>query len=269
MSFTHDHNTRSKKPLSFEDAMEKMENNIIDQISSLKADVNSMKDEFLNMKDVIIKRLQDENELLRARCSKLEDKVVSLETSVNQVEQYGRRNNIVISGIPDDIDDDELEDAVTSIMQDVEVVVQSGDIEACHRIGKSDRKTSSKKTIVRFINRKYCKKALINRKKLRNVNSETKYNFSRNNQIFINENLTRSNESLAFCGRKLKKNGVIHSCFTKDGVVHIKRTEQSKPLKVHHMNQLYDAFPEFEFFEDDGSELYHDASPNVTGQSSY
>ena len=58
-------------------------------------------------------------------------------------------------------------------MQDVEVVVQSGDIEASHRIGKSDRKTSSKKTIVRFINRKYCKKALINREKLRNVNSET------------------------------------------------------------------------------------------------
>ena len=78
MSFTHDHNTRSKKPLSFEDAMEKMENTIIDQISSLKADVNSMKDEFLNTKDVIIKCLQDENELLRARCSKLEDKVVSL-----------------------------------------------------------------------------------------------------------------------------------------------------------------------------------------------
>ena len=167
MSFTHDHNTRSKKPLSFEDAMENMENNIIDQISSLKADVNSMKDEFLNMKDVIIKHLQDENELLKARCSKLEDKVVSLETSVNQVEQYGRRNNIVIPGIPDDSDDDELEDAVTSIMQDVEVVVQSGDIETCHRIGKSDQKTSSEKTIVRFINCKYCKKALINRKKLK------------------------------------------------------------------------------------------------------
>ena len=46
-----------------------------------------MKDEFLNMKDVIIKHLQDENELLCSRCSKLEDKVVSLESSVNQVEQ--------------------------------------------------------------------------------------------------------------------------------------------------------------------------------------
>ena len=38
------------------------------------------------MKDVIIKCLQDENELLRSRCSKVEDKVVSLESSVNQVE---------------------------------------------------------------------------------------------------------------------------------------------------------------------------------------
>ena len=54
MSIIHDHNTRSKKQLSFEDAMEKMESNILEQISSLKVDVRSMKDKFLNMKDVII-----------------------------------------------------------------------------------------------------------------------------------------------------------------------------------------------------------------------
>ena len=207
------------------------------------------------LKDVIIKCLQDENTLLiRSRCSKLEDKVVSLESSVNQVEQYGRRNNIVISGIPDDVADD-LEDAVTSIMEDVDVIVQNGDIEVCHRIGKSDQKTSSKKTIVRFINRKYCKKALVNRKKLININSEMKYNFSRNNKIFINENLTRENESIAFCGRKLKRNSKIHSCFTRDGIVFINKTEKSKAFKVHHMNALYDAFPEFDFF-DDGSEFF-------------
>ena len=200
----HDHNTRSKKHLSFEDAMEKMESNILEQISSLKVDVRSMKDKFLNMKDVIIKCLQDENTLLRSRCSKLEDKVVSLESSVNQVEQYGRRNNIVISGIPDDVADDDLEDVVTSIMEDVDVIVKNGDIEACHRIGKSDQKTSSKKTIVRFINHKYCKKALVNRKKPININSEMKYNFSRNNKIFINENLTHANESIALCGRRLE-----------------------------------------------------------------
>ena len=97
---------------------------------------------------------------------------------MNQVEQYGRRNNIVISGIPDDVADDDLENAVTSIMEDVDVIVQNGDIEACHRIGKSDQKTSSKKNIVRFINCKYCKKAIVNTKNLVNINSEMKYNFS-------------------------------------------------------------------------------------------
>ena len=119
--------------------MEKMESNILEQISSLKVDVRSMKDKFLNMKNVIIKCLQDENALLRSRCSKLEDKVDSLESSVNQVEQYGRKNNIVIFGIPDDVADDDLEDAVTSIMEDVDVIVQNGDIETCRRIGKSDQ----------------------------------------------------------------------------------------------------------------------------------
>ena len=176
---SHDHNTRSKKQLSLEDALEKMEGNILEHISNLNVEVKSMKDEFLNMKDVIIKQLQEENELLCSRCSKLENKIqVSLEQSVNQVKQYGRRNNIVIAGIPDDTTDDNLEDAVTSIMEDVDVFIQNGDIEAFHRIGKSDKKTSSKKTIVRFVNGKYCKKALINRKKLVNINSETKYNFS-------------------------------------------------------------------------------------------
>ena len=129
MPIIHDHNTRSKKQLSFEDAKVKMESNILEQISSLKVDVRSMKDKFLNMNNVIIKCLQDENALLRSRCSKLEDKVDSLESSVIQAEQYGRRNNIVIiSGIPDDIADDDSEDAVTSITEDVDVIVQNGDI---------------------------------------------------------------------------------------------------------------------------------------------
>ena len=42
----------------------------------------------------------------------------------------------------------------------------------------------------------------------------------------------------------------------------------SKDLKVH-MSFLHAAFPEFEFFENDVSELFHNASPNVSGQSSY
>ena len=80
------------------------------------------------LQDVIIKRLQDENELLHAKYNKLENKVVSLESSINQVEQYGRRNNIVISNIPNDIGDNDLQNTVVDTMKDVDVGINSSDI---------------------------------------------------------------------------------------------------------------------------------------------
>ena len=47
-----------------------------------------------------------------------------------------------------------------------------------------------------------------------------------------------------------------------------RKTSTRKHLK-YIMSFLYDAFPDFDFFEDDGSELFHDALPNVSSQSIY
>ena len=95
--------------------------------------------------------MQDENVILRNRCS-------------NKLEQYGRRNNIIISGIPDSVKTEDLEESVTEILSDIHVKVTTNDIEACHRVGKSDNKIGSTKTIVRFVNRKNGKQALYNKK---------------------------------------------------------------------------------------------------------
>ena len=37
------------------------------------------------------------------------------------------------------------------------------------------------------------------------------------------------NENLAYHDRKLKRSGLVHSYFTRDGVVQIKMTERCKP----------------------------------------
>ena len=84
-----------------------------------------------------------------------------------------------------------------------------------------------------FLNKKHCKKALLNRRKLQNLDKE-KHGFSQNTKVFINENLTLMNENIAFNGRKLKWSGLVHACFTIDGIVGIKNSENSKPLKVFH-----------------------------------
>ena len=51
------------------------------------------------MKEVAIKRFQEKNERLRVRCSQLEDQIVAFVSCSSNLEQYGKKNNIVISGI--------------------------------------------------------------------------------------------------------------------------------------------------------------------------
>ena len=84
--------------------------------------------------------------------------------------------------------------------------------------------------------------------------------------FFISENLTRMNESLASQGRKLKRNNLVNACFRRDGIVTIKISDLSKAIKVYHMNDLLDLFPDFDFDDD---EHFHDANPDVSAQSMY
>ena len=114
------------------------------------------------------------------------NKVVTLEQNLNSLGQYGRRNNLVLSGTPEIIPDNQLENTVSSILSDIGVSMQSEEIEAYHLFGKTDRKTKSKKTIIRFVNIKHCKKPLLNKKKLSNINNG-KFNFNAETKVFINE----------------------------------------------------------------------------------
>ena len=52
-------------------------------------------------------------------------------------EQYVKRNNLRVSGIPDCVQDSDLESTVTSILSDIDVNVESRELEDCHRIVKS------------------------------------------------------------------------------------------------------------------------------------
>ena len=56
----------------------------------------------INLRDVIIRNLQDENVKLRSRVEVLENKF-------NNLEQYGTCNNTEVLGISDSISDNELE----------------------------------------------------------------------------------------------------------------------------------------------------------------
>ena len=231
-----------------------------EEMSKLKAELvgefRTVKDEIIDLKEVIIQNLRNECKRLNNVVSEMSLKIVDLESKCKLLEQYGRHNNLEISGIPDSFDQTDLEDKVVEIFDKIGVDLSNDEIEACHRIGKS--KDNSKTTIIRLVNRKKCKSALFNRKKLRIIDTSS-INLP-NAQIYINENLSPANQALAFYGRKLKRVGLIFNCYTFDGVVQIKRTQHEKPKKILHFSILKEMFPEFKFIEE---EVFLDASDTV------
>ena len=117
MSSTHDYNTRSK---------EVSDSKILDEISKLREELvenfkksfTDIKNEIINLKEVLIKNPQSENKRLNDVVNQLQEKIVSLESKSNSVEQYGRRNNMEINGISNSISDDILESAVISVLSE-------------------------------------------------------------------------------------------------------------------------------------------------------
>ena len=66
----------------------------------------------------------------------LKDRVRKLEIELAEDQQYQRRSNIVISGTPSSIKDENVESTVVDILNKIDVPVPPRDIQAAHRIGR-------------------------------------------------------------------------------------------------------------------------------------
>ena len=100
---SHDYDTRNKKKSAemSQDSLDELEKSIVQGI-------NRLEDEIINLNDIVIKNFQDENARLKEKCEKLENRVAILESNHNDLVQYGRRNNVVFSGIPENVTDNNL-----------------------------------------------------------------------------------------------------------------------------------------------------------------
>ena len=111
MSFPHNYNTRQNSVAVNDNGPTTPETpNFSELIMSLESKLltrfDGVDQELL--KDIIIKDLQIENQRLRDKVINLEKRVISLEVGGNLLEQYGRRNNLEMTGIPDDVEDEDL-----------------------------------------------------------------------------------------------------------------------------------------------------------------
>ena len=108
-----------------------------------------------------IKSVKIENSILQKKVNNnkkefeyQQEYIYALEIDINRLNQYGRRQNIEISGIPSTVRDEDLENEVLKILNTMGLNnLDHYGIVGCHRIGKRDRQ-GNRNAIVRFLHRK-------------------------------------------------------------------------------------------------------------------
>lgn len=219
--------------------------NVENSLSEINQNNKKITSDIEEMKNQIIKNLVEQNKDLQNKVKSLEHELENQKNNIEANNQYHRRNNMEIAGIPNDVDDEVLEEKVIQVLQEIEVNVEKTDIEACHRLPAS-RNNPIKRTIIRFTNRKNVEKSMKNKKKLNNINMEL-LNFPAESKLFISEKLNRHYQKLGWHCRQLfrNKNLTSYKYQNEAYMIKFKKNNNEKQKKITHENELFDLFPEF------------------------
>lgn len=189
--------------------------------------------------------LMEEVKELRRQNAKKEERISDLERRVDELEQYSRVNDVVVTGLkvklqsyakavantgsePDEQDTISVEHQVATLLQSRGITLDVDDIEACHLLPRR-RDSDPPVVIMRFANRKKKIDLLKQGRKLKGTN------------VFMNDHLTRKNREIARKARILRKQGKVQSTWVRNCKIFIKLNgppEEAKVLVVRSMEEL-------------------------------
>ena len=133
-------------------------------------------------------------------------------------EQYSRRECLEISGIPESVSDNALEDKIQGALRGIDVEVDTENTESRHRL---KRKGNKGKVILKRSKRKDAEKIKLNKKKLKNIDHK-KIWLSSGTKAFINESLCGYYKLLWSKCKKLFLEKKIASLWVTNGTVKVK-----------------------------------------------
>ena len=80
-----------------------------------KSVTEEVNESIMSIRNTIIDALKEENLKLQNKVKKLEEQLLEIDQKNNHLDQYSRRNNLKIQGIPANITDDKLEGKIIDI----------------------------------------------------------------------------------------------------------------------------------------------------------
>ena len=162
----------------------------------------------------------------------LENKIEKETILRNELEQYGRRDNLEIHGIPVSPNENTNE-LIKEVAQKLNVRLLDSDISSSHRIPAMNRKYPA--IIVKFSNKD--KRNIIFRNR-RNLHGKKNYSISGVTTIYINENLTQRKRNLFARSYKRKVEENYQYIWTNNGQIYLRKTKSDPKIEINNEEDL-------------------------------
>ena len=191
-----------------------------------KVEIQALKNENGRLQREVQTLKENENAGANAELTK---EVGELRDQINEIEQYLRVNNLEFVGLPAPAVGEDEEDVIVKAcnsLHGLDVPVRKDDIDISHPL-KSERRDNKPVHIARFISRKV-KYAILLAKK-----SEENRQFKfRDQDVFINEHLSKVNRGLFAKANERKRTLQYKYLWTKNGVVNMRKADNSEIIRI-------------------------------------
>ena len=151
---------------------------------------------------------------MQSNITKLENRIEQLENQIDEVNQYERRDTVIISGPdlpPETPNENSAEVIIDSIKNNFHINMIPSDINVAHRLGSRNTQNTTRAIIVKLHSRQ---------KKTEIMNAC----ITVKPQIYVNESLTPKRRSLFKKIWEIRKQhrNLFQQCFTQDGKIYVK-----------------------------------------------
>ena len=209
-----------------------------EQLEEVLAMVKSLNTKYEKMEETLVV-LQEENKALKEEHASLKAQVLSsandlksVQKSLNDLEQYTRRDSVEIRGIPlpEESQEEDTNEIVLQLSQKMGIPLERKDISVSHRI--RSRSSVDPAIIVKFVRREVRERLYRARKRLKSITTAD-FGFSVEKKIFINESLTPKNKELFKDCLRFKKDNSFKFLWTNAGKIFLRRNADSPVILIN------------------------------------
>lgn len=216
--------------------MEQKLDKILEEINQLKV-ITSETREKLDPITEKVSKLEENHEII-------DEKVYELQCQVANLEQYGMKNDLIISGLPEEKEEEDenrskrnvaTKNAVINLVKKLGIEVEEKDIATVHRLPvfKSGNGESRKipNIIVRFVYAEK-KQQIIAASKEKRIKNKDQGN------IYCSDHLSQYTWEMLKEARRYRDEGLLKYAWCRDGKVLIREDDKSKAIRLWSCSQL-------------------------------